>query len=97
LSLIKTIKSTWKVVDEILDKKDSSSSEVEYLMNKFHVKMYSKSDMCTEFNSFFANEGSSISDSIKSNGYISQNWDLLNQGCHINESIFLSPINQAGN
>jgi len=54
--------------------------------------MYNSKEVANVFNSFFVNVGSKISLNINDGGFILKNFSELNYNCHIEKSIFLSPI-----
>ena len=86
------IKSTWKVLNDIIGKGNSVSSRPTYFVDELNRKIENVKDVADGFNNFFVNIGPNLAKSI---GKCKMKRGVLDyMGAKVQESLFLSPVSE---
>jgi len=85
-------KKVWDLIKIASNTKINKQTIINEIKDESGKIIHNSKEVANIFNSFFFNVGSNIASNISANGFIYKQFEELNYNCHIEKSIFLSPI-----
>lgn len=88
-------KKMWETINNIAGRTKTYNVEINSIRLNNNSIANGNINIANQFNTFFTNVGKNIEYNIIKNGYEYEDWTDLNKNCHVNNSMFLTPVTQA--